>query len=113
VKLNLKLTRSAKYNIEVKTIDTDARVILDTQINVFLDTKTKVPSAGEVFLPQFIFSDLEKEEKNCKCSQCSLQQKFMQFMISRKLCHKISNPNSRMYLEVALWIDLAGTQKEN
>ena len=63
VKLNLKLTRSAKYNIEVKTIDTDARVILDTQINVFLDTKTKVPSAGEVFLPQFIFSDLEKEEK--------------------------------------------------
>lgn len=38
-------TWSAKDNVEIKTIDTNAGVVLDTQINVFLDTETKVSGA--------------------------------------------------------------------
>lgn len=54
------LTWSAKHDIEVKTIDTNTGVVLDTQIDMFLDAEAKVTSAWEVFLPQFIFSDLKQ-----------------------------------------------------
>lgn len=55
------LTWTSKYNVEVKTVDTDGRIILDTQVNVFLNTKAKVPSGREVVSPQLIFSDLKQE----------------------------------------------------
>ena len=50
--------RSAEDNIKVETIDTNARIVLDTQVNVFLDTETEVAGVGEVLLSQFVFTDL-------------------------------------------------------
>ena len=38
--------KSAENNVEIHSINTKGRIILDTQINVFLDTKTK----GTVYL---------------------------------------------------------------
>ena len=35
-------TGTAKDNIEVHTVNTDGRIVLDTQIDVFLDAETKV-----------------------------------------------------------------------
>ncbi len=34
--------RSAENNVEIHTVNTNGRIILDTQINVFLDTETEV-----------------------------------------------------------------------
>ena len=49
---------SSKHYVEVHTVDTNARVILDTKINVFLDAKTKVASTGEIALPQLVLTHL-------------------------------------------------------
>lgn len=53
------LTWSAKYNVEVQTIDTNGRIILDTQVNVFLDTKSEVACGRKVVTSQLVFPDLE------------------------------------------------------
>lgn len=42
------LTWTAKNNVEISTINTDAWVIFDTQINVFLNTETKVTTIAKV-----------------------------------------------------------------
>lgn len=57
------LTRTAKDDVEVKTIDTDGWIVFDSQIDVFLNTETEVSVLREVFASQLVFSDLEKEEK--------------------------------------------------
>lgn len=62
------LTGTAQYNVEVKTVDTDGWIVLDPQINVFLNTETEVSVLREVFASQFVFSDLEKE-RNCNLHQ--------------------------------------------
>lgn len=41
-------TRSAHDNVEVHTEDTDSRVVLDTEVNVLLNTETEVTGLGEV-----------------------------------------------------------------
>ena len=46
-------------NIEIHPIDTNAWIIFDSEIDVFLDSKPKVTSGGEVSFLQFIFSHLE------------------------------------------------------
>lgn len=56
-------TWSPKDNIEVKTVDTDGGVVLDTKINVLLDTETEVASGGEIITPQLVFPNLEAKYK--------------------------------------------------
>lgn len=50
--------------IKVHPVDPNGRVILDTEIDVFRDTKTKVASIGEVLLPQLVFLDLQPSLEN-------------------------------------------------
>ena len=50
--------------VKVHPIDTNGRVIFDTEIDVFRDTKTKVASIREVLLPQLILLDLEASLKD-------------------------------------------------
>lgn len=52
------LTRSAKDNIEVHAINANARVILNPQVYVLLNAKSKVASVGKVVFAQFILSYL-------------------------------------------------------
>lgn len=54
----LLLTWSAKHNVEVQPVDADGRVVLDSQVDVFLDTEAKVASAWEVVPPQLVLSHL-------------------------------------------------------
>jgi len=56
--------RASKDNIEVHTVDTNAWIVLDSQVDVLLDTETEVPVSGEVFLPQLVFLDLEPTFQN-------------------------------------------------
>ena len=49
---------SPKDNVEVHAVDSDARVVLDSKIDVFLDAKAKVAGAGEVALAQLVLTDL-------------------------------------------------------
>ena len=49
---------SSTHHVEVQSIDADARVILDAQVNVFLDTKAEVPGVGEVVFPQLVLTHL-------------------------------------------------------
>lgn len=41
--------------VEVHSIDTDCRIILDSQIDVLADTEAKVARFTEVLLSQFVF----------------------------------------------------------
>ncbi len=54
-------TCTAKNNVEVHAVDTNAGVILDAQVNVFLDTKPKVAGVTEVIPPQLILSHLPEK----------------------------------------------------
>lgn len=51
--------RSAHDGNHVHTKDTDTRVVLDTQVNVLIDTKAKVASVGKVASSQLVLLDLE------------------------------------------------------
>lgn len=44
---------------EVHAVDTDRRVILDAQIDVFADAEAEVASLGEVALAELVLLDLE------------------------------------------------------
>lgn len=57
--MELQLTWPAQHNVKVQTVDTDRRIVLDTQINVFLDTETKVAGGGEVVTSQLVFAHFE------------------------------------------------------
>lgn len=54
-----KLTSSAQDNEEVHAVDTNARIVSDTQIDVFSDTEAEVSSCREVASLQLVFLDLE------------------------------------------------------
>jgi hypothetical protein len=45
--------------VEIHSVDTNRRVILDTEINVLADTKAEVASLREVTLAELIFLDLQ------------------------------------------------------
>lgn len=50
--------------VEVHAVDTDAGVVLDTQIDVLGDTEAEVAGLGEVALPQLILLDLQATLQN-------------------------------------------------
>ena len=52
-------TSSVHDNVEVHTVDTDTWVVLDTQVNVFVNTETEVTSGREVLGSQLVFLDLQ------------------------------------------------------
>ena len=56
--------RSAENNVEIHTVNTNGRIILDTQINVFLDTEPEVTVLGKVVTAQLVFFDLKEKCKN-------------------------------------------------
>jgi hypothetical protein len=45
--------------VEVHTVDTDTRVVLETEIDVLADTETEVAGLGEVALAELVLLDLE------------------------------------------------------
>ena len=51
--------RAAEDDVKVHTIDTDMGIVLDSQIDVFLDTETKVSIFREVLTTQLVFTDLK------------------------------------------------------
>merc|ERR1719500_2461160 len=53
------LAGTAEHNIEVHTVDTNAGIVLDSQVNVLLDSKSKVSFGGEVLLPELVLLDFE------------------------------------------------------
>ena len=54
-------TRTSQHDVEIHAINPYTWIILDTKIDVFLDTKPKVACGGKVFFPQLIFLDLDEE----------------------------------------------------
>lgn len=58
------VTSTATDNVEVHTINTDIRVVLDTQVDVLVDTEAEVTSVGEVLGLEFVFLDLETSLQN-------------------------------------------------
>jgi hypothetical protein len=53
------LTRSGHAAVEVHSVDTNRRIVLDTKIDVFADTEAEVTSLREVALSEFVFLDLQ------------------------------------------------------
>ena len=50
--------------IEIHAVDTNSGVVLDAEIDVFADTKSKVAGLRKVLLPQFIFLNFETALKD-------------------------------------------------
>lgn len=57
----------ATYHVEVQSVDADAGVVLNTQVNVFLDTEAEVSGIREVVLSQLVLTHLEEQtcSENC------------------------------------------------
>lgn len=53
---------TTKDHVEIHTIDTNWRIVFDTQINVFLNTEAKVSRFWKAVLPQFIFANLHEQK---------------------------------------------------
>lgn len=47
------------YHVEIQAINANAGIILDAQINVFLDAKAEVAAVWEIVLPQLILAHLD------------------------------------------------------
>lgn len=62
---------STENNIEVKSIDTNAWVVLDSQVNMLLDAETKISSAWEVVFPQLVLSYLQMKSSGHSQSNTS------------------------------------------
>ena len=45
--------------VEIHSVDTNRRVVLDTKIDVFADSEAEVASLREVALSEFVFLDLQ------------------------------------------------------
>lgn len=58
------LTRAAEDDVEVQTIDTDGGIVLDAQIDVFLDAETEVAGGGEVLPTQLVLAHLQATLQN-------------------------------------------------
>ena len=52
-------TRAAHNDVKVHTEDTDTGVVAGTQIDVLLDTETKVSGIGEVLAAELVLLDLQ------------------------------------------------------
>ena len=50
---------TAKDHIKVHTIDTDGGIVLDSQVDMLLDTEAEVTVQTEVFTAQLVFTDLQ------------------------------------------------------
>ena len=55
---------SGKADEEVHTVNTGRRVVLDSEIDVLVNTETKVASLAEVLLKQLVLLDLETTLEN-------------------------------------------------
>ena len=51
---------AAQHDVEVHAVDSDGRVVLDTQIDVLLDTESEVAVLAEVLAPQLVLTDLKR-----------------------------------------------------
>lgn len=58
------LTRAGHAAVEVHAVDTDGRVVLDTEIDVLANTEPKVAGLTEVALAQLVLLDLEATLEN-------------------------------------------------
>lgn len=54
----------ATHHVEVQSVDADAGVVLDAQIDVLLDTEAEVSGIGEVVLSQLVLTHLEAAERS-------------------------------------------------
>ena len=52
----------AEDDVEVHAVDADGRVVLDAQVDVFLDAETEVSVVREVLATQLVFSDLKQKK---------------------------------------------------
>lgn len=50
------------HHVEVQSVDPDAGVVLDAQIDVLLDAEAEVSRVGEVVLPQLVLAHLKESE---------------------------------------------------
>lgn len=48
------------HHIEIQAVDTDTGIVFNPQIDVFLDSKAKVPGVREVVFSQLVFSHLKR-----------------------------------------------------
>jgi hypothetical protein len=53
--------------VEIHAINSNRRVVLDTEIDMFADTESKVASLREVALAEFVFLDLQSTLQDFLC----------------------------------------------
>merc|ERR1712240_809278 len=58
---------SSEDHEEVHSIDTNAGIVLDAEVNVLVDTEAEVSVVGEVILPQLVLLHLEATLQDLLC----------------------------------------------
>ncbi|KAH3662883.1 hypothetical protein OGATHE_004459 [Ogataea polymorpha] len=60
-------TSSAHHDVEVHTVNSNTWVVLNTQVDVFLNTETEVTSLGEILFSQLVLLHLQSSLQNLLC----------------------------------------------
>ena len=54
-------TGPAQHHVEVHAVDADTGIVLDAQIDVFLDAEAKVSVVGEAVIPELVLTYLQRK----------------------------------------------------
>jgi len=65
--LSLVVSANSHNTVEVHSVNSNTRVVLDTEIDVLRDTESKVASLREVALAELVFLDLEATLEDLLC----------------------------------------------
>ncbi len=53
--------------VEIHAVDTDRRVVLDAQVNVFTDAETEIASLGEIAFSELVFLHFQSTLEDLLC----------------------------------------------
>lgn len=97
--------------IEVHAVDTNRRIVLDAQVDVLANTKSKVASLREILLAQFILLYFESSLKNLLCLHVSNHAGSHLKMIQAKLYLSLGSSYSHMDGNLFVTSDAEGSDR--
>ena len=77
-------TGASQDDVEVHTVDTNGRIVLDAQVDVLLDTESKVSVVRKVFAAQLVLANLRVKE-HFKQMSCTFKQSYPTINTSNKI----------------------------
>ena len=61
------VTWTSQHDVEVHSVDTNAGIVLDSEIDMLVDSESEVALVRETSLPELVFLDLEASLEDLLC----------------------------------------------